>query len=409
MRVFDGLEDVNWQDLSHAYGSAEDVPRYLRALLSEDESEWDEAFTFFFQSVWHQGTVYSVTAHVIPFLVELLTVETVIHREGILYLLEALSNGSSYAEVHYHLDPELADEIYAGQGTDYDSQLRLERSYVVSARNAVLERHEVYLELLEHDNPKLVGFAIYLLSNLHELPIDHFQLFREIYRRHDSNEIKNSALHGIRALDLDPGIRQAFFESIFDVAVDGRLKSTAALGAFEAAGRQVRPDIFEYLLDVYQFLERETEYGWLQHDDSYPDPWGPGISTTAIARACVAGSSLENLSEVRALASVIEGPSAVFDLMKDLLLELFSSQVPSKFGSSSTWRDGTYIVTFTRGHIDDREWPVAENATVADTCRDLFELLLSLDKFWAVKSNLLNVFGFPHSRSKLKKLVDQSG
>lgn len=98
MGILDGLDDVNWQDLSHAYGSAEDVPRQLRTLLSQDESEWDEAFTFFFQSVWHQGTVYSVTAHVIPFLVELLTVETVIHREGILYLLEALANGNSYGD-----------------------------------------------------------------------------------------------------------------------------------------------------------------------------------------------------------------------------------------------------------------------------------------------------------------------
>lgn len=46
-----------------------------------------------------KGTIYSVTAQTIPFLVKLLTFETVIHRDGILYLLYMFANGYCILQV----------------------------------------------------------------------------------------------------------------------------------------------------------------------------------------------------------------------------------------------------------------------------------------------------------------------
>ncbi|MET9959492.1 HEAT repeat domain-containing protein [Streptomyces sp. NPDC006326] len=67
-RALDGLDGRPWSRLSHAYGSAEDLPDLLRALAGADEAAADEALSELYGSVLHQGTVYSATAEVIPFL-----------------------------------------------------------------------------------------------------------------------------------------------------------------------------------------------------------------------------------------------------------------------------------------------------------------------------------------------------
>ena len=41
MDVLDGLDDIDWKSLEHAYGSAADVPDQLRDLVSGDETRID--------------------------------------------------------------------------------------------------------------------------------------------------------------------------------------------------------------------------------------------------------------------------------------------------------------------------------------------------------------------------------
>lgn len=410
MELLHDLDIVNWGDFSHAYGTAEDVPQHIRAFLSQDESEWNEAYDFFCSSVWHQGTVYSVTAKTIPFLVRLLTMESIPHQDGILYLLYMLANGHSYFEVHYQLDPQWSNAYLAEQGTNYENQLRLERSYVENARNEVLKGSDIYVNLLSDDEPKIVGHAIYLLSDLRELPIHHIQLFKDIYEHHESEAIKNSALHGIRVVTTDMTFRKTFFESVFDSVDSPKLKSTAAIGAFETAGYQYRPDIFDYLLMFYEYLERETEWGWLARDEDYPDPWGPGITTSDITQACFTLSSPQKWIEVQNLAFVMQKPNKIFDLIKDVMFKFFVPETNGEVKWTSTWgdwtrlwREGTYVVDFYQ--LKQERMPLVYKTTDSpEKYRDVISLILDLDKFWEVESNMLNVFGLPHSRVELEKL-----
>lgn len=64
----DGLDAHPWASFSHAYGSAEDLPDLLRALGGTDEEAAEEALSELYGSVLHQGTVYSASAEVVPFL-----------------------------------------------------------------------------------------------------------------------------------------------------------------------------------------------------------------------------------------------------------------------------------------------------------------------------------------------------
>ncbi|MFJ9714313.1 HEAT repeat domain-containing protein [Streptomyces sp. NPDC101234] len=69
--MFDGLHDIDWASMEHAYGSAEDVPALLWALRSPDAGERSKALDRFHGAVHHQGDVYPSTAASLPFLFEL--------------------------------------------------------------------------------------------------------------------------------------------------------------------------------------------------------------------------------------------------------------------------------------------------------------------------------------------------
>src|SRR5437867_2823141 len=86
MGFLDGLEKLSWQDLFHAYGPATDVPGLLRALADPNrateevrkravqghKSIREHVISELWGNVHHQGTVWSVTPHTVPFLLEIL-------------------------------------------------------------------------------------------------------------------------------------------------------------------------------------------------------------------------------------------------------------------------------------------------------------------------------------------------
>ena len=71
-----GLEMVDWAALDHAYGPADDLPQVIRAAASTDEEQAEAAVDELFSSVFHQGTVYSASVTVVPFVAELATTPT---------------------------------------------------------------------------------------------------------------------------------------------------------------------------------------------------------------------------------------------------------------------------------------------------------------------------------------------
>ena len=70
--VLEGLDDVDWSGLHHAYGPATDVPDMLRGLLSDDRDVRMHAWEGLGSAVHHQGDVYDSTVSVVPFLLQIL-------------------------------------------------------------------------------------------------------------------------------------------------------------------------------------------------------------------------------------------------------------------------------------------------------------------------------------------------
>jgi hypothetical protein len=62
------LDRVQWHALTHADGSAEDVPELIKALYESDGETADEVLYDLYDNIYHQGTVYSASAPAVPFL-----------------------------------------------------------------------------------------------------------------------------------------------------------------------------------------------------------------------------------------------------------------------------------------------------------------------------------------------------
>jgi hypothetical protein len=96
------LDQIPWKDLTHAYGSAADVPALLRALRTAPADVQGEESPLWqlFGNIWHQGTVYEATAYAVPFLIESAVDRRTPDRVGILSLLAEIAQGTSYRDVH---------------------------------------------------------------------------------------------------------------------------------------------------------------------------------------------------------------------------------------------------------------------------------------------------------------------
>ncbi|MFD9685203.1 HEAT repeat domain-containing protein [Kitasatospora sp. NPDC059088] len=92
----EGLEQVDWSSMGHAYGPADDVPLLLEQMADPDPDVRETAFSRFYSAVHHQGGVYRCTAASLPFLLALADDPQVPDRAAVLHL--ALSIGSSALE-----------------------------------------------------------------------------------------------------------------------------------------------------------------------------------------------------------------------------------------------------------------------------------------------------------------------
>ncbi|WP_042365903.1 hypothetical protein [Streptacidiphilus neutrinimicus] len=110
--MLNGLHEIDWSSLHHAYGSAEEVPALLAALRSTDPKERGKALSRYYGAVHHQGSVYPSTIASLPFLFKLAEDHRTPDRAEIVQLI--VSIGQSAVE---RGDVEDGDaEFFTGAG-----------------------------------------------------------------------------------------------------------------------------------------------------------------------------------------------------------------------------------------------------------------------------------------------------
>jgi hypothetical protein len=91
---------VDWSRLSHAYGSAEELPMLIARRAAPDEATARAASHELWGTVWHQGTVYEASAAAVPALAILARDTATVDRVDLVLLLSSIATGRSYVDVH---------------------------------------------------------------------------------------------------------------------------------------------------------------------------------------------------------------------------------------------------------------------------------------------------------------------
>jgi hypothetical protein len=85
------LDEVDWSQLAGAYGTSEkNVPNAILTLARErhaDTDDWNDSIDVLFSHVSHQGTIFAVTPHVVPFLFDLVALESCADPGTLAYML----------------------------------------------------------------------------------------------------------------------------------------------------------------------------------------------------------------------------------------------------------------------------------------------------------------------------------
>ncbi|PYC65468.1 hypothetical protein C7C45_28475 [Micromonospora arborensis] len=161
--MLDGLDDIDWARLGHAYGAADDVPGQLRALLSPDPATRDEALGDLYTNVFHQGNRFEASAYAVPFLLELLADPATPDPAAVAGLLSALAVGydegvlpEGFPVAEYRRVAEGGRELLAAKpppwtGTDESKKEYVEYTYVESLSAAEQSRLWAYVDLATYD------------------------------------------------------------------------------------------------------------------------------------------------------------------------------------------------------------------------------------------------------------------
>ncbi|MBA9007689.1 HEAT repeat domain-containing protein [Thermomonospora cellulosilytica] len=130
----EGLDRIDWAELEHAYGEAEDVPGLLRTLRSADAKAREAAHRELSATIFHQGSRYEATPHAVPFLIRLAAAPDTPDRDQVLRLLARIAIGYDQSRLPWGVNPaEWRTEVAELQATGAEGMRRQLDAWVEAA------------------------------------------------------------------------------------------------------------------------------------------------------------------------------------------------------------------------------------------------------------------------------------
>ncbi|WP_433788811.1 hypothetical protein [Actinoplanes sp. CA-252034] len=229
--MFTGLDDIDWESLTHAYGTAEDVPGWVRGLVDSDPAVREQSLDAMYGAVHHQGDVYDSTVAVVPYLIEALAVPRLPGRDGIAELLTSIVQVGDW--------PDEAD---------LDEDTIVMRRHAVRAHTLAVAAAPVLLRLADDTDPEVRAVAPSLLVALAPAVPDLAGLLLGLLGSETDLKVRTGLFEALGSLPLD----DATIGRLLELA--GSAPASTAVAALIAVARN---DPYRVPLDgVPELIER---------------------------------------------------------------------------------------------------------------------------------------------------------
>lgn len=211
--ILQGLDDIPWAELEHAYGSAEDVPALLRQLLDPDPKMRSETMRSLYGNVFHQGTRYPAAPYVIPFLIKMCANPAVPERSELLRFWAHLITG--YFNIRERPVWGDGEKIYwfgeeqQGEANDPYS-LALHQIYRES-----LKGYELLCELLNDEGIGVRASAALVIACLPTKAPESLPKLKSQLKRESSGWVRAAIAFTLGELGDAPALHRLFAEDNF--------------------------------------------------------------------------------------------------------------------------------------------------------------------------------------------------
>ncbi|MEW2620546.1 HEAT repeat domain-containing protein [Streptomyces sp. NPDC048106] len=255
-----GLDDVPWARLQHSYGTADDVPGYLRAMRAGVREGRYPPGAQLANRIVHQGTRSQAAAYTVPFLVRMALDPRLVDRHRFVGLLVAIAIGlddnylpngydpeedrASLANLRGEADDwaqwirEAADDEQREQREGSWAQVLTDAEAVVRSYDAVREALPALAVLLSSDSPELRAETANLLAWFPEAAATSIPLLKAFIADEGS---PGAAATGVVALGLlgEPATVPFVRRYLDSPTVELRWASAFALTRFGIADQAV--------------------------------------------------------------------------------------------------------------------------------------------------------------------------
>ena len=280
-----GLDDVPWSQLSHAYGTAEDVVDLLKLIdsgKSFPNASEESPIDCLYGNIWHQGTVYEATSYAVPFLLNLAEDSQIPNAEEIVTLLGMIACGESGQE-------PWADRAHA----------------------AVLAGYDRLAALIYNEKTKLA--AAFVLAQLHERSAEFVLLLTQLQQ----SEASVSRRAGLILLYGHLGDRSTETLAVLEAALTGAKTPVKQAIAVSLAKLKFRDLSAAARKAILATIKKPHEFRDL--------PWGDECAVTETMldlKACLSEAEIERV--IKPLLARIESgesDSTSIQTVLDLLFQ----------------------------------------------------------------------------------------
>jgi hypothetical protein len=246
-------------------------------LASGSKVQRDRALADLTSTIYHQGTIYSASVAAVPFILEIVASSEAADRTPALQLLQALSTGTSYHEVHASLFPDRAAI------PEWKERIREEKSWVTAIHERLIEGLAVVIQVLRAGRVEERLAAVSLLATLRE----NAEAIDAIHIAASESEpsLCAAALSALGLCD-DPPLE--LFERQFEQASSELVRTAAAVQILYHLGKDAALPVVNYLLEHLRKPQVETRKAY----QALPDV-GPFLGDLGKAFACGSRTAAE--------------------------------------------------------------------------------------------------------------------